>query len=132
MYTAPQLVNLLEKQHQRRGTSNLFKKGTFILQWRSKVGSFPHPDVETIVSAGEPCGTWFITNGRPEDKRELDKNLVQIPELPLNGYIPGASIRGIVRGWAMKRPSISHQMLDLLGYQRGNIIQPGKIEFLDA
>lgn len=132
MYTAPQLVNLLEQQHQRRGTSNLFKKGTFTLQWRSKVGSFPHPDVETMVSAGEPCGAWYVTNGRPEDKRQLDENLDQMAELPLNGYIPGSSIRGIVRAWAMERPSIRDQMLDLLGYQQGNVIQEGKIEFLDA
>ncbi|MEA5620907.1 RAMP superfamily CRISPR-associated protein [Cronbergia sp. UHCC 0137] len=132
MYTAPQLVNLLEKQHQRRGISNLFKKGIFTLQWRSKVGSFPHPDVETMVSAGEPCGAWYVSNGRPEDKRELDKNLAQMPKLPLNGYIPGSSIRGIVRAWAMKRPSIRKQMLNLLGCQQGNVIKEGKIEFLDA
>jgi CRISPR-associated protein Cmr6 len=132
MYTAPQLVNLLEKQHQRRGTPNLFKKGTFTLQWRSKVGSFPHPDVETMVSAGEPCGTWHVANGRPEDKRALGKKLAPMPELPLNGYIPGSSIRGIVRAWARERSSIRQQMLDLLGYQQGNVIQEGKIEFLDA
>ncbi|MHC5915974.1 MAG: hypothetical protein ACYTXE_34370 [Nostoc sp.] len=97
MYTGPQLVKLLERQHQRRETSNLFKKDTFTLQWRSKVGSFPHPDVETMVSAGEPSGAWYVTNGRPEDKRQLDENLDRMPELPLNGYIPGSSIRGIVR-----------------------------------
>lgn len=132
MYTGPQLVKLLEQQHQRRETSNLFKKDTFTLQWRSKVGSFPHPDVETMVSAGEPSGAWYVTNGRPEDKRQLDENLDRMPELPLNGYIPGSSIRGIVRAWAMKRPSIRNQMLDLLGSQQGNVIQAGKIEFLDA
>jgi CRISPR-associated protein Cmr6 len=132
MYTGPQLANLLEQQHQRRGTSNLFKKGIFTLQWRSKVGSFPHPDVETMVSAGEPCGAWHVANGRPEDKRQLDENLAKISELPLNGYIPGSSIRGIVRAWAMERPSIRNQMFELLGHQEGNIIQPGKIEFLDA
>lgn len=32
----------------------------------------------------------------------------------------------------MKRPSIRNQMLDLLGSQQGNVIQAGKIEFLDA
>ncbi|MBD2302809.1 MULTISPECIES: RAMP superfamily CRISPR-associated protein [Nostocales] len=132
MYTGSDLAKLLEKQHQRRGTSNLFKKDTFILQWRSKVGSFPHPDVETMVSAGEPCGAWHVVNGRPEDKRQLDENLEQMLELPLNGYIPGSSIRGIVRAWAMKRPGIRMQMFNLLGSQQGNIIQEGKIEFLDA
>ncbi|MCW5317247.1 RAMP superfamily protein [Nostoc sp. KVJ3] len=132
MYTAPQLVHFLEKQHQRRGTSNLFKKDTFTLQWRSKVGSFPHPDVETMVSAGEPSGAWYVTNGRAEDKRQLDENLDEMPELPLNGYIPGSSIRGIVRAWAMERPSIRQQMLNLLGYQQRNVIQEGKIEFFDA
>ena len=29
MYTAPQLIDLLEKQHQQRGISDLFKKDTF-------------------------------------------------------------------------------------------------------
>ena len=131
MYTAPQLIDLLEKQHQQRGISDLFKKDTFTLQWRSKVGSFPHPDVETMVSAGEPCDVWYV-DGRPEDKRQLDENLEQISELPLNGYIPGSSIRGIVRAWAMERDSIREQMYELLGNQKGNKILAGKIEFLDA
>ena len=132
MYTGPQLIKLLENQHQRRGNSDLFRTGTFTLYWRSKVGSFPHPDVETMVSAGEPCGAWRIANGRPEDKRQLDANLDKMVELPLNGYIPGSSIRGIVRAWAMERPSIRRQMLELLGCQERNVIQAGKIEFLDA
>ncbi|MEM7553518.1 MAG: RAMP superfamily CRISPR-associated protein [Cyanobacteria bacterium P01_A01_bin.84] len=132
MYTAPKLIELLEKQHQQRGISDLFKKGTFTLLWRSKVGSFPHPDVETMVSAGEPCDVWYVDNGRPEDKRKLDQNLEKIPELPLNGYIPGSSIRGIVRAWAMERPSIREQMYELLGYQEDNTIRAGKIEFFDA
>ena len=131
MYTAPKLIDLLEKQHQQRGTSDLFKKGTFTLQWRSKVGSFPHPDVETMVSAGEPCDVWYV-DGRPEDKRQLGENLEQIPELPVNGYIPGSSIRGIIRAWAMERESIRSQMFELLGFQEGNTIRAGKIEFLDA
>ena len=132
MYTAPKLIDLLEKQHQQRGTSDLFKKNTFTLQWRSKVGSFPHPDVETMISAGEPCDVWYVDNGRPEDKRQLGDNLDRIRELPLNGYIPGSSIRGIVRAWAMERESIRSQMFDLLGFQEGNTIRAGKIEFLDA
>ena len=132
MYTAPKLIDLLEKQHQQRGRSDLFKKDTFTLQWRSKVGSFPHPDVETMVSAGEPCDVWYVENGRAEDKRQLGDNLRDIPELPLNGYIPGSSIRGIVRAWAMERPSIREQMFVLLGNQEANTIKAGKIEFLDA
>lgn len=139
MYTAPKLIDLLEKQHQQRGISDLFKKDTFTLEWRSKVGSFPHPYVETMVSAGEPCDMWRRKNGnydinwRPEYKRELDQNLDEIPELPLNGYIPGSSIRGIVRAWAMERRlSIREQMFELLGFQKGNTIRAGKIEFLDA
>jgi|GEM_PF-5726317 len=73
MYTGPRLIELLEKQHQRREAkllpegkplSGLLKKGTFTIQWRAKVGSFPHPDLETIVSAGEPCGSWRPSQGR--------------------------------------------------------------------
>ncbi|MUG93048.1 RAMP superfamily protein [Scytonema sp. UIC 10036] len=132
MYTGPQLAQLLENQHQRRANSDLFKQGNFTLYWRTKVGSFPHPDVETIVSAGEPCGAWCPTEGRPEDRRTVGDNLDLMSELPLNGYIPASSIRGVVRAWAIKRPSIRSQMLELLGYQKGNVIQAGKIEFLDA
>ena len=56
MYTAPKLVELLAKQHEKRDQEGLFKQGTFTLLWRGKVGSSPYPDLETIVSAGEPCG----------------------------------------------------------------------------
>lgn len=129
MYNNPRLIELLEKQHQSRNQSDLFKKGQFVLQWRAKVGSFPHPDVETLVSAGEPCGAWSIK--RPEEKRNVGQNLEQLPELPLNGYIPGSAIRGLVRSWANKRPEVKPRMLELLGYQDSDI-HAGKIQFLDA
>ncbi len=132
MYTGPRLISLLEKQHEARSQSGLFKKGTFTLQWRAKVGSFPHPDIETLVSAGEPCGAWKPSNGRPEDKRNVGENWNQLPELPLNGYIPGSAIRGLVRAWAKKRPEIKPRMYQLLGYQEDDTITAGKIEFLDA
>lgn len=132
MYTGSRLIELLELQHQQRSQSGLFKKDTFTIQWRAKVGSFPHPDVETIVSAGEPCGAWWPSQGRPEDKRNVNENWERLPILPLNGYIPGASIRGIVRAWAKKRPDILPRMNELLGYQNKDTISAGKIEFLDA
>ena len=127
MYTGPRLISLLEKQHEAREQSGLFKKGTFTLQWRAKVGSFPHPDIETLVSAGEPCGAWKPSNGRPEDKRNVGENWNQLPELPLNGYIPGSAIRGLVRAWAKKRPEIKPRMYQLLGDQENNTITAGKI-----
>ena len=133
MYTGIQLINLLEKQHQKRSQSGLFKKDTFTIQWRAKVGSFPHPDVETIVSAGEPCGTW---PPKSEDKRNVDENWQQLRTLPLNGYIPGSCIRGLVRAWAKawakQRPEILPRMYQLLGHQDNDKITAGKIEFLDA
>lgn len=138
MYTGPQLIELLEKQHRNRQQSDLFKTGTFTLQWRAKVGSFPHPDVETIVSAGEPCGSWKpeldcpANLSLPEEKRKVDENLQYFNKLPLNGYIPGSVIRGLVRSWAKQRPAIHPKMLQLLGYQNDDTIQAGKIEFLDA
>jgi CRISPR-associated protein Cmr6 len=132
MYTGIQLINLLERQHQQRTQSGLFKKGTFIIQWRAKVGSFPHPDVETIVSAGEPCGTWRPTQGRPEDKRTVGENWQSLNDLPLNGYIPGSCIRGLVRGWAKARPELLPRIRQLLGYEEQYHITAGKIEFLDA
>ncbi|MEH2410142.1 RAMP superfamily CRISPR-associated protein [Nostoc sp.] len=132
MYTGTQLIELLELQHQQRSQSGLFKKGNFTIQWRAKVGSFPHPDVETIVSAGEPCGAWKPSQGRPEDKRNVSENWERLRVLPLNGYIPGASIRGLVRAWAKKRPDILPRMYELLGYQNNDTITAGKIEFLDA
>ncbi|BAY12983.1 RAMP superfamily CRISPR-associated protein [Calothrix sp. NIES-2098] len=132
MYTGSRLIELLELQHQRRSQSGLFKKDTFTIQWRAKVGSFPHPDIETIVSAGEPCGAWRPTQGRPEDKRNVNENWERLRILPLNGYIPGASIRGLVRAWAKQRPDILPRMYELLGYQNNDTITAGKIEFLDA
>lgn len=132
MYTGPRLIELLEQQHQARAQSGLFKKGTFTLQWRTKVGSFPHPDLETIVSAGEPCGAWRPTQGRPEDKRNVSQNWDRLRILPLNGYVPGSAIRGLVRSWAKQRPDVLPRMQELLGYQDNDSITPGKIEFLDA
>ncbi len=135
MYTGPLLIELLEKQHQAREAkllpsgelqSGLFRKDTFTLQWRAKVGSFPHRDRETIVSAGEPSGAWQPRHDRKEDIRERSRYL------PLNGYIPGSSIRGIVRAWAKQRPEIRSRMYKLLGYQDNDTISAGKIEFLDA
>lgn len=132
MYAGNQLIQLLQKQHQARGNSDLFQIGTFTVQWRAKVGSFPHPDGETIVSAGEPCGAWRPSHGRPEEKRNVGENLQELPTLPLNGYIPGSGIRGLVRSWAKQRPGIQQRMRELLGYQQDNTISAGKIEFLDA
>jgi len=133
-YSGLQLMELLEKQHQTRLQAEFFKTGTFTLQWRTKVGSFPHPDVETLVSAGEPCGAWKLSqgNGRPEEKRNVGDNWEVFRELPLYGYIPGASIRGIVRLWAKQRPEIAARMLYLLGNQDEQGITAGKVEFLDA
>lgn len=131
MYSGTKLIELLAKQHRSR-QSELFKQGSFTLQWRAKVGSFPHPDIETIVSAGEPCGAWQPSYGRPEAKRNVGENLQQLPTLPLNGYIPGSAIRGIVRAWAKKRSHIKPRMYELLGYQEQDTINAGKIEFLDA
>ncbi|MCL1472484.1 RAMP superfamily CRISPR-associated protein [Argonema antarcticum] len=137
MYSGNRLAELLEKQHEKRLEKSekykgLFKKATFTIQWRAKVGSFPHPDLETIVSAGEPCGAWKLNNGRPEDKRNVCDNLNLLSVLPLNGYIPGSSIRGLVRTWAKQIPEIKPRMLEILGFQDNENITPGKIEFLDA
>ena len=88
------LTKLLTQQHQKR-SPGLFKQEIFTLQWRGKVGSFPYPDLETIVSAGEPCGRW---EWKPDqDFGQMDQRK---PALPLNGYIPASAIRGIVRAWA--------------------------------
>jgi CRISPR-associated protein Cmr6 len=130
MYTAPLLVQLLEQQHKKReGQSGLFKKGIFVIQWRTKVGSFPHPDGETIVSAGEPCGNWEHDN---QQKLNVGDNWQQFKKLPLHGYIPGSCIRGLVRSWAKKRPDLLERMNQLLGYQNDDQIIAGKVEFLDA
>ena len=131
MYSGPRLVELLEKQHQARSQAGLFKKDTFTIQWRAKVGYFPHPDIETLVSAGEPCGSWIPNNSRPEEKRNVAQNNEQLPELPLHGYLPGSAIRGLVRAWA-KKHNIQSRMHQLLGYQTDETIRAGKIEFLDA
>lgn len=149
-YSGPRLIELLEKKHQSRSQSVLFRKGRFEIVWRAKVGSFPHPDLETMISAGEPSGAWrtvrvqkkerdetgqwrtYEIDSRPEDKRNVGENWQALKLLPLNAYIPGASIRGIVRAWASQRPQIKARMLELLGQQNDNEIASGKIEFLDA
>jgi CRISPR-associated protein Cmr6 len=143
------LIQRLAEQHERRGQTKpqfcgLLKQGTFVLSWRAKVGSFAHPDGETLVSAGEPWGTWrpepewakqnppLARDWRPEGDRNLGHNLAQLPTLPLNGYIPGSAIRGIVRTWAQKRTNLKSKMENLLGCQEGDTIRAGKVEFLDA
>jgi CRISPR-associated protein Cmr6 len=119
------LTKLLTQQHQKR-SPGLFKQEIFTLQWRGKVGSFPYPDLETIVSAGEPCGRW---EWKPDqDFGQMDQRK---PALPLNGYIPASAIRGIVRAWA-KTQGIQTRVQELLGKQENNTITSGKIEFLDA
>jgi len=127
MYTAPKLVELLVKQHKKRDQEGLFKQGSFSLSWRGKVGSSPYPDLETIVSAGEPCDFWGW-NPREDFGNLNDRK----PQLPLNGYIPASAIRGIVRMWAKKRPEIRERMFELLGNQTDDKITSGKIEFLDG
>lgn len=74
MYTGPKLLELLASKHQQQNTSELYKQEIFTLEWRAKVGSFPHPDLETLISAGEPCGAWKPEQGRPEDKRNVGEN----------------------------------------------------------
>jgi CRISPR-associated protein Cmr6 len=132
MYSGTKLIDALAKQHHKRSQSELFKSGIFTLDWRSKVGSFPHPDQETLVSAGEPCGAWNPHASRPEDKRTLIENLKLFEKLPLNGYVPAASIRGMVKAWVSQYPELIPQMQELLGYQTATDIIAGKIEFLDA
>ncbi len=131
MYAGNLLVDLLEKQEQKLDRSDFFKKGIFEIFWRAKVGSFLHPDGETIVSAGEPTGAWKPTQSRPEDKRNVSQNLQQLSKLPLHGYLPGSSIRGIVRAWA-RRQGMTQDIDRLLGTQIGTTITAGCIEFLDA
>jgi CRISPR-associated protein Cmr6 len=151
-YSGVKLLELLERQHKKRATNDLFKSGIFTLDWRTKVGSFPHPDLETIIAAGEPCGAWKTVQvnrperdnrnrwidrfepSRPEDKRNVGENNQEQawPKIPLYGYIPAASIRGIVRAWAKQHPSIQARMQELLGWQDDTQITAGKIEFLDA
>ncbi|EAZ88029.1 RAMP superfamily CRISPR-associated protein [Crocosphaera chwakensis] len=130
MYTGNKLIELLAKQQKnRRGQTELLRTGTFTIQWRTKVGSYPHPDGETIISAGEPCGHWKYDNTQ---KLNVGNNYQQFYTLPLYGYIPGSSIRGLVRAWAKKYPDKSQRMNELLGYQDNEKIVPGKIEFFDA
>ncbi|WP_017325274.1 RAMP superfamily CRISPR-associated protein [Synechococcus sp. PCC 7336] len=137
LYTGPKLVELLARQEQARGR-NLVRQGEFKLQWRAKAGSYPHPDLETMISAGEASGAWLVGSGlpqdarRPEGKRNVGENWESLHELPINGYIPAASIRGLVRAWAAKRSEIEPKMLALLGHQDKREIVAGKIQFLDA
>ncbi|MGK7932169.1 MAG: RAMP superfamily CRISPR-associated protein [Microcystaceae cyanobacterium] len=141
--TAPLLVKLLEQQHQQREPQNgLLKTDTFIIKWRAKVGSFLHPDGETIISAGEPCGQWKPSDTtcppnlrRPEDKRNVAENNRYFKELPLAGYVPASCIRGIVREWVKHNVEIdSQEIRQLLGDQDSakKEIYSGKIAFLDA
>lgn len=136
--TATKLVELLAQQHQQRHKKDLFKQGTFTIQWRTKVGSYPHPDLETMIPASEPDGTWRAEIEcprnlvRPEDKRNVAQNYDYFYKLPLNGYIPASAIRGLVRAWAAKRPEIKSEMEKLLGKQENDNIDAGKIQFLDA
>ena len=142
MYTAPLLTELLLKQQQKRNQSELFKDGKFTICWRAKVGSFPAPDLETIISAGEPCGAWRPKAGsrcpenlsHPEDKRNVGQNWDYFSELPLYGYIPASGIRGLVRSWVLKQRNdeLRQQMEELLGVQQQDTITAGKIEFFDA
>ena len=140
MYTAPLLTELLLKQQQKRNQSELFRQGKFTIRWRAKVGSFPAPDIETIISAGEPCGTWSPKAGcpknlkRPEDKRNVGENWNYFSELPLYGYIPASGIRGLVRSWVLKqkKDELRQKMEELLGVQQQDTITAGKIEFFDA
>lgn len=140
MYTAPRLTELLQQQHQKRNQSELFRQGQFTVQWRAKVGSFPAPDIETIISAGEPCGAWYPEAGcpgnlsRPEAKRNVGDNWQYFSELPLYGYIPASGIRGLVRSWVLKQRNLEliQKMQELLGVQQNDTITAGKIEFFDA
>ena len=126
MYTAPLLAELLAQQSAQR-TPELFKQGTFKLNWRAKVGSFPAPDTETLISAGEPNGEWKWSSQDFSDLGERPDTL------PLRCFIPASSIRGIVRAWAKQRSSLRERLSVLLGSQDsdGNITS-GKIDFLDA
>lgn len=142
MYTAPLLTELLLKQHQQRNQSDLFRQGQFTIRWRAKVGSFPAPDLETMISAGDPCGAWYpeaecpANLSRPEAKRNVGNNWNYFSELPLYGYIPASSIRGIVRSWVLKQNNaeLRQKMEELLGVQQKeqDTITAGKIEFFDA
>lgn len=128
MYSGATLVELLAQKEAARSRSDLFRHGDFQVRWRAKVGYFPHPDGETIISAGEPAGPW---PKRPETKRNVSDNIDILPQLPLNGYIPASSIRGLVRAWA-KQQGLGHRVAALLGNQDNDQITAGKIEFFDA
>lgn len=137
-YNGPKLIAQLAKQHAARSQLGLFQQGIFTLPWRTKVGSYNSPDLETMITAGEPCGAWQAKPGcpqdlaRPEAKRNVGQNWQNWRELPLNGYVPGTSIRGIVRAWASQFPNLQVRMRELLGYQTEREIVSGKVEFLDA
>lgn len=128
MYSGTTLVELLAQKEAARSRSDFFRSGTFQVQWRAKVGYSPHPDGETIISAGEPAGPW---PKRPETKCNVNENLENLPQLPLNGYIPASSIRGLVRSWATQQ-GLGHRVSVLLGDQKNDQITTGKIEFFDA
>ncbi|MBE9138183.1 RAMP superfamily protein [Nodosilinea sp. LEGE 07088] len=127
MYETTQLLTeLLEQQNQQREQS-LFKKGIFTLRWRTKVGSCPHPDTETLTSAGEPSGAWKWS------QQDFDTLENRKSTLPINGYIPASSIRGMVKAWAKQRPGLKSRVNELLGYSNhSGQIFTGKVAFLDA
>ncbi len=130
MYTGPKLVELLAQQHQNRiSQQGLLQQGTFTISWRAKVGSYPHPDLETIISAAEPAGNWQHDN---QKKLNVAENWQKFRQLPLNGYIPGSSLRGLVRDWAHKNNIPRERIRELLGDQDTDTIYTGKIQFLDA
>ncbi|MFE4108665.1 RAMP superfamily CRISPR-associated protein [Almyronema epifaneia] len=151
--TATLLVDLLARQHETR-SPHLFRRGTFTLVWRAKVGSTPFPNLETIISAAEPCGRFDWRSQRNADRFEYNRqppenekteatpeyfgNLSDLANrnryLKLNGYIPGSAIRGIVRSWALQRSDSRNDAIRLLGKQDSDSdkVTPGKIVFLDA
>lgn len=130
MYTGPKLVELLQQQHQNRTSQQgLLQQGIFTISWRAKVGSYPHPDLETIISAAEPVGNWQYDN---VNKLNVADNWKKFPQLPLNGYIPASSLRGLVRSWAKRNNISQNRVRELLGDQDEDTIYTGKIQFLDA
>jgi len=127
MYQTTQLLTDLLNQRSQNNDRTCFKQGTFTLPWRTKAGSFPSPDTETLTSAGEPAGAW------PWSCQDFGNLGERKTALPVNGYIPASSIRGMVRAWAKKRPELQERVNDLLGCQaQGGEIVAGKVAFLDA
>jgi CRISPR-associated protein Cmr6 len=127
MYQTTQLLTELLEQQNLQRKELLFKKGVFTLLWRTKVGSFPHPDTETLTSAGEPSGDWKWSD------QDFDILENRKSTLPINGYIPASSIRGMVKVWAKQQPKLEKRVNELLGYStHSGQIFTGKVAFLDA